>query len=161
MIKVGFSEKTDAARLSHLRKTVLAANLFDEVLQMNNLKLGFIGDELASAEEMLTNPSNISRLENKMFNEGRYVFGYQSLEVPVKLMVAIEKFEVRRNFFGPKFGYWAELFLYEQKEQGKDSDYFVSSSLTDLNTKIFSLLVQRLEVHTLNMDQAKIQLMQL
>ena len=161
MIRVGFSKVKDGARLSHLRKTVLSANLFDPFLQSNNLKLGFIGDDLASAEEMLTNPTKISRLEDKMLNEGRYVFGYQSLDAPVKLMIAIEKFEVRRNFWGPKYGYLAGVFIYEQKRQGKESQYLFSSSLPDLNTKLFSLAVQRLEVHTLNLDQVKEQLMRL
>ena len=161
MIKVAFSHTKDEPRLSHLRKTIFAKNLYDEYLEQANIKLGFLGDERVSTEAMLTNPSSVVQLQDKMLNSGRYVFGFRRVQEPINRMIAIEKFEVRRGFFGPKFAYWAELSIVEQTEEGIEPKYMFSASLPDLGTKLVALFVQNAEVELLDKDQAKNALMQL
>ena len=160
MIKVGFTSSVEEPRLSHIRKTIMSARIYDKYLEKGNIKLAYVGDERMSFEAMLEDLGAASTLEQKMLNEGRYVFGFKHPYENIHHMIAIEKFELRRGIFGAKHGYWAEISTVEQTEEGQEPKYTFSSSLSDLGTKLFALFVQNAEVQLFTKAEASNNLMQ-
>ena len=159
MIKTQFSSHIDEPRLSQIRTNIFKVQLWDEYLEHANFKRGFIGDEQLSTELMINSPSTIIELQDKMLIKGRFVFGFMNLQSPHYYKIAIEKFEIRRGFFGPKHGFWAEISIVGQEEHGVEPRYLYSSSLPDLYTKLFAMFVQKVEVQTFSKNEAKTAMM--
>ena len=160
MIKVGFSENTDEPRLSHIRKTVMSARIYDPYLEQGNIDLAFVGDDWVSFKSVLEDLSAGANLQQQMLRDGRYVFGFKHPHHSIHHLVAIEKFEVRRGFFGAKHGYWAEISVKEQLEDGGEPKYLFSSSLPDLGTKLLAMFVTKEDVELFSRSEARNALMQ-
>lgn len=138
MQRVSFSKNVDGPRLAHMRKMLFSKVLWDESLQIGRLDFAWFGESEISCEYMLSNPSVIVSIEDEMINKGSYIFSFRSPQRPTKFKVVVEKFEIRRRLLGKVFGYRVGIAAPELTDQ---IDYFVSRSLTDLNTKLFSIFV--------------------
>ena len=147
MIKSSFSENIDFPRLEHVALTLIKANT-------HILDDAFNGDEILTLDNLITNQSKILNLREKMIREGRFVFGWAIYDIEngkIWLRIAIEKFEVRRSFLGPKYGFWAEINFVGNV---RPPAYLVSKSLVDLNTKLFSTFVRKSEAMLVEKDAA-------
>ena len=149
MIKVAFSAGVDEARLTHMRKEIIGVMVWDKYLERGRLEWATWGDEEATLDVLLKDIKRANQLSNEMIENGRFVFGFKSLQNPERMKVVIEKYEVRRSIFGKVYGYRAELSAPDLKVKPA---YFVSKSLPDLNTKLFAIIVQGQEA--LSLDEA-------
>lgn len=143
MQKVPFSKNIDLPKLEHCRKTIISHNVWDEHAQRGRLEWAWLGDDDLPFQKALTDPKVITDLTEDMLNEGRFVFSYMGLNNPDRVRIGIEKFEIRRRFLGGVVhGYRASMSLPDVSDT---VGYLVSKSLSDLNTKLYGMCVQRLD----------------
>ena len=155
MLRVSFSEKIDVPRLTHGRKTVVGAVVWDQYEERGRLEWASIGDEDVPFEKFLTNPKEVVEIEDKMINEGRFVYSCWGLNHPDRLKVIIEKYEIRKRIFGTLYGFRTEI---SYPDQNEILGYMVSKSLPDLHTKIFGLIVGKQDYTFLD-EQSSINVM--
>jgi hypothetical protein len=154
MQRVAFTKAVDEPRLEHARKEIMGAAVWDKYLERGRLEWSWIGDEDVPFEKALTDPKEITNISEKMVNEGRFVFTYKGLRDPIRVRVAIEKYELRRRFFlGVLYGYRGSISLPDNNEK---FGYLVSRNLSDLCTKLFSFCIMQKETKFLEEKDATV-----
>ena len=114
-----------------------------------------IGDDDIPYEKALTDIKTFVAEHDKMISQGRFVFSFSGLDHHIRTRIAIEKYAIRKRIIGTVYGFRAEISIADTRGV---VGYLISNSLPDLNSKIYGIIVQKLE-HKLLDDSASISAM--